>query len=70
VTHELDSIFSIANNSIFLDNEQQTIVASGDPHNLLQENTHPHVHAFLSRGEEVFRGKKLSGEDNLKGSAS
>ncbi|MCU7836647.1 MAG: ATP-binding cassette domain-containing protein [gamma proteobacterium symbiont of Taylorina sp.] len=53
VTHELDSIFSIANNSIFLDHEQQTIIASGDPHSLLQENTHPHVQAFLSRGKEL-----------------
>lgn len=51
VTHELDSIFAIANNSIFLDHEQQTIIASGDPKILLSENKNEQVQAFLRRGK-------------------
>ena len=52
VTHELDSIFSIANNSIFLDHEQQTIIARGDPKTMLSESSNDQVQAFLSRGKE------------------
>ncbi len=50
VTHELDSIFAIANNSIFLDHEQQTIIASGDPATILSNNDNVQVQAFLTRG--------------------
>jgi len=53
VTHELDSIFSIADNSIFLDHDQQTIIAKGDPKDMLKENSHYQVQAFLSRGKEI-----------------
>ena len=52
VTHELDSIFAIANNSIFLDAEKQTMTACGNPHSLLSENTEPQVQAFLQRGKQ------------------
>ena len=52
VTHELESIFSIATNSIFLDTEKQTITASGDPQRLLTESTEHQVHGFLHRGKE------------------
>jgi phospholipid/cholesterol/gamma-HCH transport system ATP-binding protein len=50
VTHELASIFAIANNSIFLDAESRTMIASGDPKKLLAECDHPTVRAFLTRG--------------------
>ncbi len=53
VTHELDSIFSIANNSIFLDHEQKTIIASGDPKKLVTECDNEQVRAFLSRGKNI-----------------
>lgn len=52
VTHELDSIFSIANNSIFLDHDQKTIIARGDPKTMLKENPMQPVQAFLKRGKE------------------
>jgi len=52
VTHELDSIYSIANNSIFLDHDQQTIIARGDPETLLLESGNTQVQAFLRRGNE------------------
>ena len=52
VTHELPSIFAIGNNSVFLDAETRTMIASGDPHTLLKESKDPNVQAFLTRGEK------------------
>jgi phospholipid/cholesterol/gamma-HCH transport system ATP-binding protein len=51
VTHELASIFSIGNNSVFLDAESRTMIAQGDPNMLLAETDEPKVKEFLSRGE-------------------
>src|SRR2546422_7191891 len=51
VTHELPSIFAIANNSVFLDAETKTMIAAGHPRTLLQECRDPKVHRFLTRGE-------------------
>lgn len=51
VTHELDSIFSIADDSIFLDSETQTIVANGRPLDIFASTTNKNVKDFLSRGE-------------------
>jgi phospholipid/cholesterol/gamma-HCH transport system ATP-binding protein len=51
VTHELASIFAIGNNSIFLDPETRTMIASGDPNRLLAESHDPKVRNFLTRGE-------------------
>jgi phospholipid/cholesterol/gamma-HCH transport system ATP-binding protein len=52
VTHELASIFAIGTNSVFLDDQSRTVIASGDPHTLLSECDHPTVRSFLTRGEE------------------
>lgn len=51
VTHDLDSIFSIANNAIFLDHDQKTIIAHGNPQHMLQESHESQVQAFLRRGK-------------------
>ena len=51
VTHELASIFAIGNNSVFLDPDQKTMIAQGDPNKLLAESTNHTVHKFLTRGE-------------------
>lgn len=51
VTHELASIFTIGNNSVFLDAETRTMTASGDPKDLLAHSKNPIVHRFLTRGE-------------------
>jgi phospholipid/cholesterol/gamma-HCH transport system ATP-binding protein len=56
VTHELASIFAIADDSVFLDPETKTAIASGDPKQLLSESRDPRVRAFLTRGEEARRG--------------
>jgi phospholipid/cholesterol/gamma-HCH transport system ATP-binding protein len=52
VTHELASIFTIGNNSVFLDTESRTIIAGGDPKELLAHSSNPTVHRFLTRAEE------------------
>ena len=51
VTHELASLFTIGNNSVFLDAGQKTMIARGDPHILLKDCKNPTVRAFLTRGE-------------------
>jgi phospholipid/cholesterol/gamma-HCH transport system ATP-binding protein len=52
VTHELASIFTIADDSIFLDAETRTAIASGPPKELLAHSTEPRVREFLTRGAE------------------
>ena len=52
VTHELASIFAIANNSVFLDAESRTMLGAGDPHRLLAESTDARVRSFLTRGRD------------------
>ena len=52
VTHELASIFTIADNSVFLDANTRTMRAQGNPRELLKNSTDPAVHEFLTRGED------------------
>jgi phospholipid/cholesterol/gamma-HCH transport system ATP-binding protein len=58
VTHELASIFAIGNNSVFLDTETRTIIASGHPKKLLEESKDQTVINFLTRGEAEMRAHK------------
>ena len=51
VTHELASIFAIADNSVFLDPETRTMLTTGNPKTLLKESRDPKVRKFLTRGE-------------------
>jgi phospholipid/cholesterol/gamma-HCH transport system ATP-binding protein len=51
VTHELASIFTIGDNSVFLDPDTRTMRASGSPRELLKHSTDPAVREFLTRGE-------------------
>jgi phospholipid/cholesterol/gamma-HCH transport system ATP-binding protein len=50
VTHELASIFTIGNNSVFLDPETKTMIAQGDPKMLRDTSSDPKVREFLTRG--------------------
>ena len=50
VTHELASIYAIATNSVFLDGEARTMLATGDPKRLVEESEDPTVINFLTRG--------------------
>ena len=51
VTHELASIFAIADNCVFLDAETKTMIATGNPRDLLEHSADPKVRRFLTRGE-------------------
>jgi len=51
VTHELASIFAIADDCVFLDAETKTMIATGNPRDLLEHSADPKVRRFLTRGE-------------------
>lgn len=51
VTHELASIFAIANNSVFLDPDTKTMLATADPKYLRDHSEDFRVRNFLLRGE-------------------
>ncbi len=53
VTHELPSIFTIANTSVFLDAETRTIIANGDPKEMRAHCNIPRVRQFLTRAENA-----------------
>ena len=50
VTHELASIFAIGTNSIFLDPMTKSILAKGNPHDILKNPPNREVWEFLTRG--------------------
>jgi phospholipid/cholesterol/gamma-HCH transport system ATP-binding protein len=49
VTHELASIFTIADRVIMLDGEAKGIIAEGKPQELRDHSSDPRVHAFFNR---------------------
>jgi phospholipid/cholesterol/gamma-HCH transport system ATP-binding protein len=51
VTHELASIFTIADNAVFLDVEERRPLAVGPPSRLRTECPNPVVRRFLNRGD-------------------
>lgn len=55
VSHELQSIFAIGDNSIFLDAATRTVRAQGNPRDLLKNSKDPLVREFLTRGEETVK---------------
>ena len=55
VTHELPSIFAIADNSVYLDAETKTMIAAGDPKKMLRHPPDPKIQAFLTRGGKETR---------------
>ena len=52
VTHELQSIFTIGTNAVFLDPETRTMIASGPPRELRDDAPNAKVRRFLTRGAE------------------
>jgi phospholipid/cholesterol/gamma-HCH transport system ATP-binding protein len=60
VTHELASIFTIADNSVFLDPTTRTMRASGNPRELLQHSTDRALQQFLTRGEAAVQPNHTS----------
>lgn len=58
VTHELASIFTIADDSIFLDALSRTVRVQGNPKELRDHSPDPKIRAFLTRGESSERSVK------------
>jgi len=56
VTHELASIFTIADDCIFLDAQSRSVRAQGNPRELRDHSADPKLRAFLTRGELSDRG--------------
>jgi phospholipid/cholesterol/gamma-HCH transport system ATP-binding protein len=52
VSHELASIFALADRVIMLDHEARGIIAEGRPRELAATNDDPRVREFMTRGEE------------------
>jgi phospholipid/cholesterol/gamma-HCH transport system ATP-binding protein len=50
VTHELASIFAIADRAVFLDPETKTMLAVGNPQTLRDSAPDPKIRTFLTRG--------------------
>ena len=53
VTHELESIFTIADRAIMLSAATRSIIADGPPAELRDHATNPQVRKFLNRGRET-----------------
>ena len=53
VTHELSSIFTIAQRVVMLDKETKSIIAQGDPNELKDRSPHPFVRQFFNRQPEM-----------------
>jgi phospholipid/cholesterol/gamma-HCH transport system ATP-binding protein len=67
VTHELPSIFTIADTSIFLDAETKQVIAHGNPRELVKEGkSDPKVREFLLRGDPTKTPIGLPRENQLK----
>jgi phospholipid/cholesterol/gamma-HCH transport system ATP-binding protein len=66
VSHELASIFDLADRVIMLDREAQGIIATGTPRGLLDGSSDPRVQEFLRRGDLAAReptaGKPLQAD--------
>ena len=56
VTHELQSIFSVAHRVIMLDHKTKGIIAEGDPKYLRDNSQNPFVKSFFNRQAQNNRG--------------
>jgi phospholipid/cholesterol/gamma-HCH transport system ATP-binding protein len=49
ITHELPSIFTVAQRVIMLDSDEKKIIAEGKPQDLKENSTDPRVRDFFNR---------------------
>jgi phospholipid/cholesterol/gamma-HCH transport system ATP-binding protein len=64
VTHELESIFAIGSNGVFLDAQTKTQLDKGSPSFMLKHSEQPLVRSFLSRGSAISDSRQ-PGESGL-----
>jgi phospholipid/cholesterol/gamma-HCH transport system ATP-binding protein len=60
VTHELQSIFTIADRAIMLDPVSRSIIAEGKPSDLRERSTDPRVRQFFNRQPDAVEQKASS----------
>ena len=65
VTHELDSIFTIADRAIMLSAETRSIIADGRPEELRKHSENTFVRTFLNRGKDTR--EPIQGAENHAG---
>lgn len=53
VTHDLDTIFSVAGRIIMLDKKTKSIIAEGDPKFIKEHNPDPSVRQFFNRNAKI-----------------
>ena len=53
VSHELSSIYEIADDSIFLDSNTKSLLERGDPAWLAENSVHEHVRSFMKRASSA-----------------
>ncbi len=53
ISHDLASIFTIANDSVYLDAELKSVGGRGAPRELLDHSDNPRVRQFLTRGTDA-----------------
>ncbi len=56
VSHELQSIFAIADRALMLDSHSRSIIANDTPRSLRDENRDPRVHQFFNREADSQAG--------------
>ena len=61
VSHELASIFTIADRVIMLDGDAKGIIAAGDPRELREQHGDPRVHAFFNRQPRTAHDRTAHG---------
>jgi phospholipid/cholesterol/gamma-HCH transport system ATP-binding protein len=59
VTHDLASIFTVADDSVFLDPETKTMLTTGNPRELRDHSDIEKVRTFLKRGETLVNRQIL-----------
>jgi phospholipid/cholesterol/gamma-HCH transport system ATP-binding protein len=57
VSHELPSLFAIADDGVFLDAETRTVIAHGSPSALRDTCSDPQVRAFMRREHDSVEGR-------------
>ncbi len=64
VSHELPSLFAIADDGIFLDADSKRPIGRGCPRDLLEQSTHPTVQAFLNRTDIDAPASRATAENS------
>jgi phospholipid/cholesterol/gamma-HCH transport system ATP-binding protein len=59
VTHELESIFTIAHRVLMLDKDARGLIAEGDPRELQEHAKDPRVHNFFNRLPSRVKERKI-----------